>query len=175
MNKRVMGLLGVVGFMSLTGSGSGQAAGPCDIREISGVWAVAVHEVSFYYGPEWAYTDTGLCWFVISRNNPNVGNLRIDCGDAEYFMLNQTDFEFKPWHQLVRSGGLGKSVIVGGRRFPTPNRCEWKIIDRNDLDGEYQVFFSPDRQSFTGFGEGNYDKHFGNKRPFARSFQGIRQ
>ena len=62
-----------------------------------------------------------------------------------------------------------------GQRVPTPKRCQWRIIDRNDLDAEYDVYFAPDMQTMAGNGDGFQDKHFGSTEPKSVTFTGIRQ
>ena len=153
------------------------AEAACNIHTISGTWVVqvtrTVDDLNFP-GPTSASTT---CWFVISRPD----NLGIHCDRAwlseatDFFAQFQTDFPQGPWHKIVGPNRNRNNTTDTGRRFATPNRCQWQITDRNDIDIDYDVFFSPDMQSLNGAGRGYQDKHFGATEPLFVSFSGDRQ
>lgn len=160
------------------------AAAPCTIGAIKGTYQVQV--TSTWQWPH-AYerlpiTISTTCWFMI---NP-PGNLGIQCEEepftgADFF--GQFRGDLKPWHQLTGPTRDG-SAMVGPpragpwlkRRIPTPNRCEWRITDRKGVDGEYQVWFAPNRQALTGAGGGIVDDPAdGSQTAYRVTFHGVRQ
>lgn len=153
-----------------------QAAPGCNITGISGTWIVQVVSIGFdEYAPVPPTFSQTTCWFVISKPR----NLGIHCeepwvGGGDFFALFQDDFDFKPWHQIV--GPNTDPTQTVDRRFPTPKRCQWTIVDRNGLDFEaYEVHFAPNMQSLSGYGNGYQDKHFGSTEPVSVTFNGVRQ
>jgi hypothetical protein len=169
----------VAALVILAASAAAAGAAPCDINAISGTWVLQVtrtaEDLNFPDAGQFAASTT--CWFVISRPS----NLGIHCRRAwlddrvDFFAQFQTDFDAAPWHQIVDPNTGQTNAIDGRRRFATPNRCQWRIIDRNDIDIEYEGYFSPDRQSLTGEGRGYQDRHFGATEPLFVTFSGIRQ
>ena len=108
-------------------------------------------------------------------------NLGIHCDRAwlseptDFFAQFQTDFPQGPWHKIVGPNQEPKQHHRYRAAVSTPNRCQWQITDRNDIDIDYDVFFSPDMQSLNGAGRGYQDKRFGATEPLFVSFSGDRQ
>lgn len=149
---------------------STQAIAACNIRTIAGTWLINVEALwEDYYAPQFPIEISAICWLVISRPR----NLAVHCEDDRLFGLSW-DPDVTPWHQIERAS-TARNETVAGRRFEVPNRCQWRMFDRNDLDIEYTVNFSPDLQSLQGHGSGKADKHYGSTEPFQAFFTGIRQ
>lgn len=147
-----------------------EATAACNIRSIAGTWRINVDALwEDEYLPEFPSEIRATCWLVISRPR----NLAIHCEDDRLFGLSWHP-DFKPWHQIVRDD-RSTTQTVGARSFQVPNRCQWRIRDRNDLDIEYVVNFAPDLNTMQGHGEGRADKHFGATEPYSAFFTGIRQ
>jgi hypothetical protein len=159
-------------------SSSAAEAGPaCTIQNISGTWVINTDRVieDYYFGGE--FTNNNVCWFRISPPN----NLRISCergGEApggDFVIHGTSDYpDARPWHQIV-DRDIARSRVVNGVRFATPNACVWRITDRNELDIDYDVFFSPDLQSLIGNGQGALDRQSGSKFPMEVTFSGVKQ
>jgi hypothetical protein len=165
-----------VAVATMTMLGSAPAAAACAIGDIVGTWVVQVTrtvEDLYFPGPTTASTT---CWFVITRPD----NLGIHCDRAwlddriDFFGLFQTDFEQRPWHQIVGPDLRTRQTTDTGRRFVVRNRCEWTIRDRNGIDIEYTVWFSP-TGALSGSGQGFQDQHFGATEPMLVTFNGVRQ
>lgn len=158
----------VAGLMLATTSG--QALAACSIRGISGTWLISVEALwEDEYAPAAPLAIRAICWLTISRPR----NLGVHCEDDRLFGLSW-DPDVTPWHQIERAS-TASTERVAGRRFPVPNRCQWRMFDRNDLDIEYTVNFAPDLNTLQGHGEGLADRHFGSTEPFTAFFTGIRQ
>ena len=89
------------------------------------------------------------------------------------FALGQNGYDgLQPWHQVVKVSSAA-SVTIDGRRVATPDRCEWKLTDRNELDADYTIYVNG--SSLAGGGRGYLDRHYGNTEPKIVTFSGVRQ
>ena len=161
----------------------GSALG-CSVAKITGTWVVQVHERYWdeqYGGPpaEWR----AECLFhIVKTDEKGVAAVTIRCDDEiqELFGSARSDFpELASDHELIRQPG---SVLVAydGTHLPAPNLCEWRLVDRADLDGaEYIVRFG----ALTGgkmrvlqlSGRGYQDHHFGSTEPKVTIGEGLLQ
>jgi hypothetical protein len=149
---------------------SAQALAACNIGSVAGTWLINVEALwEDDYVPDNPLEIRATCWLVISRPR----NLAVHCEDDRLFGLSWHP-DYQPWHQIVRDD-ISTTQRVGARRFAVPNRCQWRMSDRNDLDIEYTVNFAPDLNTLQGHGEGRADKHFGATEPYSAFFTGIRQ
>lgn len=132
-----------------------EAAVACTSNVIAGTYEVLVQRTDLYYD----MTTYGTCWFEVTRNRPEVVNLRIGCAEGEpqwhgFFGLGEVysppndPSALRPWHRLVKLPDQREGVPSIIRRI---DGCRWLLTDRNGVEGiDYNVTFASDGSSLQG-------------------------